>query len=72
MKTMSLRALAREAPSLEEVTLITHEGSVIGRFVPLNAVESVTLSEGVRGTDDMAGAWSRSQPVPKTGKAKKS
>jgi hypothetical protein len=35
VKAVSLRALAREAPGLGEIALVTHQGSVIGRFIPI-------------------------------------
>lgn len=34
MRAVSLRLLAREAPALTEAVLVTHQGSVIGQFVP--------------------------------------
>lgn len=35
MRTMSLRGLSRDAPTLTDAVLVTHENQVIGRFIPI-------------------------------------
>lgn len=65
MKTMSLRSLAREAPTLEEAVIVTHDGQIIGRFIPTGVEET----EPARFITRDPGFNTRPfTPVPKKGK----
>ncbi len=48
MKTLSLRGLSRDAPSLTEAVLVTHESQVIGRYVPISVAIDDRALAGLR------------------------
>jgi hypothetical protein len=64
MKTMSLRALSREAPSLDEIVLVLHDSEVIGRFIPLG------LENASRDPAPVSGSFGAPRPAPKPGRKK--
>lgn len=71
MKTVSLRALGREAPSLDEVVLVTHESSVIGRYVPISVAMDDRVIAGIRpGEPASTERFGSSRPAPKPGSKK--
>ena len=68
MKTISLRALGRDAPNLGEIVYVTLEGVVIGRFVPINiAIDDRALAGTRPGEPVLGGSFGTSRPAPKPG-----
>jgi len=69
MKVVSLRALARQAPMLDETVLVSHQGTLIGRFVPLGADDpgAALATARVSGDAPAGHSFGRPRPAPKPG-----
>ena len=71
MKTLSLRGLSRDAPEVGEPVWVTHEGSIIGQFVPVGQEPMPAINSTPRVSPLRDDRFGESRPAPKPGVRKK-